>query len=71
MRLVVKVIRVDFVTVDMARGSCVYEAVRCGIDAFVGIAASCFADDVDEAKKCLMPCTEYSVIVLFDSIGCP
>jgi len=56
-------------TVDMARGS-LYEAVRCGIDAFLGIAASYFADDVNEAKKFSMPCPEYSVIVLVDSICC-
>jgi hypothetical protein len=58
-------------TIDMARGSCRYEAVRCGIDAFLGIVASYFADAVNEAKKFSTPCPEYSVIVVFDTIGCP
>jgi hypothetical protein len=34
-------------TVDMALGICRYEAVRCGINAFLGIAASYFADDAN------------------------
>jgi hypothetical protein len=57
--------------IDMARGSCRYEAVQCGIDAFFGTAASYFADDINEAGKFSTPCPEYSVIVLFDRMGCP
>jgi hypothetical protein len=58
-------------TIDFARGNCRYEAVRCGIYAFLGIAASCFADNINEAKKFSTPCPEYSVNMLFDSIGLP
>lgn len=39
-------------TISMARGSR-YGAVRCGIDAFLGIAASYFADDINEANNAM------------------
>ena len=55
-------------TIDMGRGSCRYEAVGCGIDAFLGTAASYFADDINEAKKFFnTTCRIFSDLVIWQN----